>query len=80
MINRAVAGTEKEGLGVYLKGMTGLIISNEDAIDTAKTIREISKGFKGATFTIKGGFFDGDILDGSQMEKSSRLCQAKKNC
>lgn len=73
LINRAVAGTEREGLGIYLNGMTGLVISNEDAIDTAKTIREISKGFKGATFTIKGGFFDGDILDGSQMEKVADL-------
>jgi large subunit ribosomal protein L10 len=73
LINLAVKGTEKEGLGQYLKGMTGVVISGEDAIDTAKTIREVAKGFKGETFIVKGGFFDGDILDGVQMDKVADL-------
>jgi len=73
LINLAVTDTEKEGIGQYLKGMTGLIISNEDAIDTAKTLREISKEFKGNTFVVKGGFFDGDVLNAAQMDKVADL-------
>jgi len=73
LINRAVLGTEKEGIGKYLKGMTGLVISGEDAIDAAKTIREVAKEFKGETFVVKGGFFDGDVLDGTQIDKVADL-------
>ena len=73
LINRAVSGTERESLGQYLKGMTGLVISGEDGIDAAKTLREVSKEFKGDTFVIKGGFFDGDVLDGAQLEKVADL-------
>jgi len=73
LINRAVEGTDKEDLGQYLKGMTGLVISGEDAIDAAKAIRDISKEFKGDTFVVKGGFFDGEILDGAQMGKVADL-------
>ena len=73
LINRAVVGTDREGIGQYLKGMTGLVISGDDAIDTAKTLREVSKEFKGTTFVVKGGFFDGDVLDATQMDKVADL-------
>jgi len=73
LINLAVKGTEREGLGQYLKGMTGVIISGEDGVETAKVIRETVKSFKGETFTLKGGFFDGDILDANQIEKVADL-------
>jgi len=73
LINRALEGSDREGLGAYLKGMTGFIISNDDAIETAKTIREITKEFKGATFVVKGGYFDGDVLDATQLDKVADL-------
>jgi large subunit ribosomal protein L10 len=73
LINLAVKGTEREGLGQYLKGMTGVVLSGDDAIETAKVLRETVKEFKGETFTLKGGFFDGDILDDKQIEKVADL-------
>jgi large subunit ribosomal protein L10 len=73
LINLAVKGTEREGLGQYLKGMTGVVLSGDDAIETAKVLRETVKEFKGETFTLKGGFFDGDVLDEKQIEKVADL-------
>jgi large subunit ribosomal protein L10 len=73
LINLAVKDTEKEGLEKYLTGMVGVIISGEDAIEAAKTIRTITSDFKGATFVLKGGFFDGDVLDAKQLDKVADL-------
>jgi len=73
LINRAVQDTEMEGLGKYLSGMTGVVISGEDAIASAKSIRSVVSEFKGSTFVLKGGFFDGDILDAKQIEKVADL-------
>ena len=73
LINLAVKGTEREGLGQYLKGMTGVVLSSEDAIETAKILRDTVKGFKGETFTLKGGYFDGDVLDEKQIDKVADL-------
>lgn len=73
LINLAVKGTEREGLGQYLKGMTGVVLSGDDAIETAKVIRDTVKEFKGETFTLKGGFFEGDVLDEKQIAKVADL-------
>ena len=73
LINLAVKGTEREGLGQYLTGMTGVVLSSEDAIETAKVLRETVKEFKGETFTLKGGYFDGDVLDEKQIDKVADL-------
>jgi large subunit ribosomal protein L10 len=65
-IRKAVEGTEKEVLAEaeFLHGMTGIIFSGEDAISSAKVVRELVKVFaKKEKFTVKGGFFDGDILN-----------------
>ena len=73
LLNLAVKGTEREGLGQYLKGMTGVILSGEDGIETAKIVRDTVKDFKKETFTLKGGFFDGEVLDEKQIEKVADL-------
>jgi large subunit ribosomal protein L10 len=73
LINLAVKGTDKEDIGQYLKGMTGVIISGEDGVEAAKVIRETTKEFKGETFVLKGGFFDGEVLDASQVTKVADL-------
>lgn len=73
LINRAVQDTDMEGLGKYLSGMTGVVISGEDAIASAKAIRSVVSEFKGSTFVLKGGFFDGDILDAKQIDKVADL-------
>jgi large subunit ribosomal protein L10 len=51
-----------------------VIISNEDPIATAKTLRELTKDLvKAERFIIKGGFFDGSTLDGPSIEKVADL-------
>ena len=49
LINRAVQDTDMEGLGKYLSGMTGVVISGEDAIASAKAIRSVVSGILKAT-------------------------------
>lgn len=74
LARRALAGTDKEPLGELLTGMTGMIISNEDPISTAKTVRDLIKPFiKLEKFVIKGGFFDGDVLNGEDIQKVADL-------
>jgi large subunit ribosomal protein L10 len=53
--------------------MTGVIILGDDAIESAKAIRSVVSEFKGSTFTLKGGYFDGDILDAKQLAKVADL-------
>jgi large subunit ribosomal protein L10 len=74
LASRAIAGTEKEGLSEMMTGMTGFVISGEDPIATAKIVRETIKPFKKLErFTIKGGFFDGEVLDGENIQKVADL-------
>ena len=46
LINLAVKDTDKADLNKYLSGMVGVIISGEDAIDAAKTIRSLTAELK----------------------------------
>jgi len=63
IVKKAIEGTDKDGLAPLLNGMTGLVLSNEDGIDAAKTIRSITKERKKLPgFVVKGGFFDGTLL------------------
>ena len=71
---RAIEGTSKEGLGQFLTGMTGWIVSGDDPIATAKLIREATKDFKKKQiFTIKGGWFDGSTLGEAAIQKVADL-------
>lgn len=66
LLRRAIKGTEMEGMGDYLSGMTGVVLSGQDPIDTAKAVREYTKGLqKDQKFVVRGGWFDGDALDAS---------------
>ena len=61
----SIAGSDKEGLNGLLTGMTSWIISGEDPIAAAKVLKaETEALIKGERFSIKGGYFDGEILDG----------------
>ena len=74
LASRAIAGTEKEPLSELMTGMTGFVISGEDPIAAAKIVRETIKPFmKLEKFTIKGGFFDGEVLDGTSIQKVADL-------
>jgi len=70
----AIADTDKIVMEPMLKGMTGLVISGDDPIATAKIVREAIKPItKLEKFIIKGGFFEGDALDGPAIEKVADL-------
>ena len=70
LLKRALMGTDKEGLVEYLTGMTGVILSGEDPIAAAKAARAATKELQVAEkFTVKGGYFDGDVLDGTSISK-----------
>ncbi len=74
LARRAIAGTEKEPMGEFLTGMTGMVISGEDPIATAKAVREAIKPFKKTEkFVIKGGFFEGVVLDADSIQKVADL-------
>jgi large subunit ribosomal protein L10 len=74
LARRAIEGTPLEGLNQHLTGMTGWVISGEDPILAAKTLRDATKELdKAEKFVIKGGFFDGEILDANAMAKVADL-------
>jgi large subunit ribosomal protein L10 len=76
LIKKAIENTDREGLGTYLSDMTGVVISSEDGVNTAKVVREIIKARlknKKESFVVKGGFFDGDILDAKSVDKIADL-------
>jgi large subunit ribosomal protein L10 len=76
LARRALEGTEYEGVTANLSGMTGWVISGEDPIDAAKTLKSIIKELdfkKKEKFEVKGGFFDGAVLEASEVEKVASL-------
>ena len=76
LIKKAIENTDKEELGSYLVNMTGLVLSSEDGVNTAKVVREIIKDrtkAKKEGFVVKGGFFDGEILDPKAVDKVADL-------
>jgi ribosomal protein L10 len=74
LARRAIEGTPLEGLGAHLTGMTGWVISGDDPILAAKTLREATKDLKkNEKFILKGGFFDGELLDGAAIAKVADL-------
>jgi large subunit ribosomal protein L10 len=70
---KAILGTDKEDLGQYLVGMNGFLLSGEDGIAAAKTLRETVKEFKGEIFKLQGGYFDGLVMDASETNKVADL-------
>jgi large subunit ribosomal protein L10 len=77
LIKKAIENTEREGLSVHLSNMTGVVLSSEDGVNTAKLVRDLvkarEKDKKEDGFVVKGGFFDGDILDAASIAKVADL-------
>ena len=72
----AVQGTELEGVVENLSGMTGWIISGDDPIDAAKTLKSVIKELnfkKNEKFNVKTGYFDGAVLGAAEVEKVADL-------
>ena len=62
LAKRAIAGTELEGLTEHFRDMTGIVFCGEDPVAAAKAVKE--KLFvKNPPMTVKGGYFDGEVLD-----------------
>ena len=74
LAKRAIEGTDLEALADMLQGMTTWIISGEDPIAAAKLLKAETKGLiKDEKFTIKGGFFDGEIIDSKGVSDVAEL-------
>ena len=74
LAKRAIEGTELESLSELLSGMTTWIISGEDPIAAAKLLKAETKNLvKDEKFTIKGGFFDGEIIDSKGVSDVAEL-------
>jgi large subunit ribosomal protein L10 len=57
-----------------LVGMTAWIISGEDPIAAAKVLKAETKNLvKDEVFALKGGFFDGEILDSKGVSDVAEL-------
>ena len=61
LARRAVEGTELEGLNEFFNGMTAVVLSGDDPIAGAKALRDALK--ETGTIKVRGGFFEGDVLD-----------------
>ena len=74
LVRRVVEGTDKEGLEALLVGMTGVIIAGEDPVAAAKAVRDATKDLKKEEkFTLKGGWFDGEVFKGEDIIKVADL-------
>ena len=74
LAKRAIAGTDKEVLHDLLIGMTGWVISGEDPIVAAKMLKaETVKLVEEGKFTVKGGFFEGELLDSKGVNSVAEL-------
>ncbi len=61
LVKLAIKGTAMEGMGKHLEGPTAIIFSYESPSAPAKVATKISKDIE--KFTLKGGFFEGTVLD-----------------
>jgi len=62
LMKRAIAETEMEKLSDHLSGMTGVVISSEDPIASARAFRDALDP-KGA-IQLRAAFFEGDVYEG----------------
>jgi large subunit ribosomal protein L10 len=74
LAKRAIAGSDKEALNDLLVGMTAWVISGDDPIAAAKVLKaETQELVKNERFTLKGGFFDGELLDSKGVSDVAEL-------
>jgi large subunit ribosomal protein L10 len=71
LVKLAVKDSPLEPMQVLLSGPTAVIWSNESPSAPAKLAVKYAKDLK--HFEIKGGFFDGQVLDAQGVEQLSRL-------
>ena len=68
----AVKGTPYEGATEHLKGVTGIVWSNEDAVVLSKTVYKFVKD-NADIYTFKAGIVEGKVVDLSQVTAIASL-------
>ncbi len=71
LVKIAIKGSDKEPMSVYLAGPTAVMWSTESPSAAAKVAVKWAKEKK--SFTVKGGYFEGEVLDVAGVEQLSKL-------
>jgi large subunit ribosomal protein L10 len=71
LVKIAIKGSSLEPMSTLLTGPTAVIWSNESPAAPAKLALQFAKEQK--AFVIKGGFFEGQVLDPGGVEQLSRM-------
>jgi large subunit ribosomal protein L10 len=66
LVKLAVKGTPMEGIGKHLEGPTAIIFSWESPSAPAKVATKFAKDSE--KFVVKGGYFEGSVLDAKGVE------------
>lgn len=71
LVERAVSGTPMAAIKPLLSGMTGLALGFEDPASVAKISTKVAREVD--RFKIRGGYFDGKLLDASGVKQLSAM-------
>ena len=71
LVNRAIQGTEFEGLKDVLEGPSAFAVSTEDATAPARVLNDARKAYKKMEF--KGGIIEGEYYDKENIEKIAAI-------
>jgi len=77
MLRLAVKGTSLESLAESFKGDTAIAISKEDPIAAARILNKFAEADKSKSFTIKGGYMDGNVMSASEVCEIAKLPDLK---
>ena len=73
MLRLAVKGTSLESLAESFKGDTAIAISKEDPIAAARILNKFAEADKSKSFTIKGGYMDGKVMELSEVQALANI-------
>ena len=73
MLRLAVKGTQYEALTEYFKGDTAIALSAEDPAAAARILCKYADADKTKRFTVKGGFYDGQVMDAAGVKSLSTM-------
>lgn len=71
LVKRAIAGSDYEGLGEYLKGSSAFAFCEEDATASARILKKAIKKYNKMEF--KAGVVDGQIYDAAQVQELASI-------
>ena len=77
MLRLAVKGTSLESLAESFKGDTAIAISKEDPIAAARILNKFAEADKSKSFTIKGGYMDGNVMFAAEVCEIAKLPDLK---